>query len=262
MYHHVSPRPGLVTCSPANFRAQMGWLASNGWKALSTAEFSDALANQVIPKKSVLITFDDGYLDNWVYAFPVLREFGLRATIFLITGWLGEGDIRPCAGHAGAPTVPSHKEAMGEAKEGRFDAAFLRWSEVEAMRASGVIDFHSHTHTHTRWDREISDPIARDTALANDLITSKKILMAKLGEASEHLCWPQGYFDERYQRVALASGFTHLYTTEHNVVRSGVELPRLPRIVAKDKGAAWFARRMAIYGNPILSTFYLALKKG
>ena len=45
MYHHVSPKPGLVTCSPDNFRAQMQWLAKNGWRTLSTAGFAEALAS-------------------------------------------------------------------------------------------------------------------------------------------------------------------------------------------------------------------------
>jgi peptidoglycan/xylan/chitin deacetylase (PgdA/CDA1 family) len=262
MYHHVSPKPGLVTCSPENFRAQMAWLAEHGWRTLSTAEFAAALASGEIPKKSVLVTFDDGYLDNWVYAHPVLAEFGQRATIFLITGWLGDGLVRPHAGQVGTPDVPTHKQAMAAAAEGKLDSAFLRWSEVEAMCAAGTFDFHSHTHTHTRWDRMVADPAARDAALADDLAASRATLSARLGEAAPHLCWPQGYFDAAYQRVARAAGFTHLYTTEHGVVRHDVDLARIPRLVAKDKGADWFARRMGIYGRPLLSALYLGLKQG
>jgi peptidoglycan/xylan/chitin deacetylase (PgdA/CDA1 family) len=58
----------------------MEWLAKNGWATLSTAAFAAALESRELPRKSLLITFDDGYLDNWVYAHPVLQEFGLRAT--------------------------------------------------------------------------------------------------------------------------------------------------------------------------------------
>lgn len=257
MYHHVSPKPGLVTCSPENFRAQMRWLAENGWKTLSTAEFSAALAAGVWPKKSVLVTFDDGYLDNWVHAHPVLAEFGQRASIFLITGWIGDGPAR-----TGTPEVPTHKQAMAAAAEGKLDDAFMRWSEVEAMRMAGTADFHSHTHTHTRWDRQIADQATRDAALAEDLAASRATLAARLGEATPHLCWPQGYYDAAYQRIARAAGFTHLYTTEHGVVRAGVDLARLPRLVAKDRGASWFGRRMSIYGRPWLSALYLGLKSG
>jgi peptidoglycan/xylan/chitin deacetylase (PgdA/CDA1 family) len=261
MYHHVSPQPGLVTCSPENFRAQMEWLAKNGWHTLSTAAFAEALATGVLPRKSVLITFDDGYLDNWVYAHPVLQEFGLRATIFLITGWIGDGPLRAHDGQSGMPVVPNHKQAMADAREGCFDGAFLRWSEVDAMRAAGTVDFHSHSHSHTRWDHTVADPLQRDQALADDLSASRVALKARLGEATPHLCWPQGYFDERYQRIATAAGFTHLYTTEHGVVRAASDPARLPRIVAKNKGAHWFGRRMGIYGQAWLSGLYLALKK-
>jgi peptidoglycan/xylan/chitin deacetylase (PgdA/CDA1 family) len=240
----------------------MQWLAQNGWKTLSTVAFADALASGKIPRKSVLVTFDDGYLDNWVYAHPVLAELGQRATIFLITGWMGDGPVRPHAGQTGVPDVPTHNQAMAASADGKFDDAFLRWSEVEVMRAAGTVDFHSHTHSHTRWDRNISRQDERDAALANDLRVSRETLRAKLGETSPHLCWPQGYFDTNYQRVAKAAGFSHLYTTEHGVVRAEVDLTRIPRLVAKDKSAHWFARRMRIYGNPFLSALYLGLKPG
>lgn len=262
MYHHISPHPGLVTCSPENFRAQMAWLAKSGWKTLSTASFTAALESGVLPEKSVLITFDDGYLDNWVYAHPVLEEFGLRATIFLITGWIGAGPPRPHAGQAGVPEVPTHKQAMAALAEDKLDAAFLRWSEVEAMRAAGTVDFHSHTHSHTRWDRKIADQGERDVALASDLNASRATLKARLGVASPHLCWPQGYFDSAYQGIAREAGFNHLYTTEPGVVRHDVDRARIPRLVVKDKPADWFGRRLGIYGRPWLSALYLGLKSG
>lgn len=264
MYHHISPKPGLVTCAPENFRAHMHWLAENGWKTLSADEFAQALASGVVPKKSVLVTFDDGYLDNWVYAHPVLKEFGQRATLFLITGWMGEGEVRPHAGQPGVPDVPTHGQAMAAAADGKLDAAFLRWSEVEAMRAAGTFDFHSHTHSHTRWDCQIADQAVRNQALADDLAASRATLAARLGNATPHLCWPQGYYDAAYQRVALAAGFTHLYTTEPGVARRDTDPVRIPRLVVKDKPANWFGGRMGLYGRPLLSALYLRLsgKKG
>lgn len=262
MYHHISPKPGLVTCAPENFRAHMHWLAENGWKTLSADEFAQALASGVVPKKSVLVTFDDGYLDNWVYAHPVLKEFGQRATLFLITGWMGEGEVRPHAGQPGVSDVPTHGQAMAAAADGKLDAAFLRWSEVEAMRAAGTFDFHSHTHSHTRWDCQIADQAVRNQALADDLAASRATLAARLGNATPHLCWPQGYYDAAYQRVALAAGFTHLYTTEPGVARRDTDPVRIPRLVVKDKPAQWFGGRMGLYGRPLLSALYLGLKSG
>ena len=87
-------------------------------------------------------------------------------------------------------------------------------------------------------------------------------LAARLGADSPHLCWPQGYYDAAYQRVAQATGFTHLYTTEHGVVRRDTDPARIPRLVIKDKPAPWFGGRMGLYGRPLLSALYLGLKSG
>lgn len=268
MYHHVSPKPGLVTVSPENFRAHMAWLAEHGWRSLTAAEFAACLAGAPVPKRAVLITFDDGYLDNWVYAHPVLAEFGLHAVLFLITGWIGEGEVRAHAGQGQpVPDVPDHKGAMAAGRAWQdaadpvpLDGAFLRWSEVHAMREAGTFEFHSHTHSHTRWDKTIANQDARDRALGDDLAASRATLAARLGDGSAHLCWPQGYYDAAYQRVAQAAGFRHLYTTEAGVARGDTDPARIPRIVVKDKPAGWFASRLRLYGHPLTAALYLGLK--
>ena len=127
MHHHVSPSPGMITVSPENFESQIAWLATDGWTSLTMQQYAGFLAGAPVPRKSILITFDDGYLDNWVYAHPVLKEFGQRATLFLITGWMGEGAVRPHTGQSGMPDVPTHGQAMAAAAEGKLDEAFLRW---------------------------------------------------------------------------------------------------------------------------------------
>ncbi|HBA3615012.1 TPA: polysaccharide deacetylase family protein, partial [Escherichia coli] len=89
MYHHVSEKAGLVTLSPQSFRRQMQWLAENNWKTLTAAEMEYFYQGGRFPRKSIMLTFDDGWLDNWFQVFPVLQEFNLHAHIFLITGQVG-----------------------------------------------------------------------------------------------------------------------------------------------------------------------------
>lgn len=254
MYHHVSPNPGLVTVSPQTFRAQMSWLARHGYTALSSNQFAAFLAGQSVAEKSVLITFDDGYLDNYLHAFPALRDHGLRAVIFAVTGWVSDGTPRSEA------ECPAHSECMRRIESGAADSVMLRWSEIEQMENDGICEIHSHTHTHTRWDRQIADPAERYGALLADLVASRDALQKKLGKTSQHLCWPQGYYDAQYQSVAREAGFTHLYT-----VRKGVNTPRtapaeINRIVVKDKPGMWFASRLWTYRHAGLGALYTKLR--
>ena len=260
MYHHVSPAPGLITISPQNFRAQMRWLAAHGWRGITCDDFASFLKGEQLPDRSVLITFDDGYLDNWVHAAPILAEFGLHAVLFLITGRIGDGSPRPQADAPGAPDCPDHRTCKERIAAGDADGVMLRWSEVVAMRSSGVFEFHSHTHTHTRWDKIEDDLALRQQRLAEDLEKSRQTLAGRLGHASEHLCWPQGYHDEDFRRTALSRGFKYLYTVEKGVGTRRTAPARIPRMVAKDRSGDWFASRMWLYRHPMLTALYLRLR--
>jgi peptidoglycan/xylan/chitin deacetylase (PgdA/CDA1 family) len=258
MYHHVSPSPGLVTLTPANFADQMRGLAAAGYRTLSAERFAAFLAGEHMPDKSVLITFDDGYLDNWVYAYPVLREHGFSAAVFLVTGWIKDGPRRPHAGEPGTalPATPDHNECKRLVVGGRSDDVILRWSEIEAAAKDGVFECHSHTHSHTRWDKLHRDRQAKCEALADDLRASRAVLAERLGDCSDHLCWPQGYFDHDYLAVARANGFRHFHTIAPGANRPGDDPGRIHRIVTKDRPASWLLSRLWIYRHPLLARWY------
>lgn len=261
MYHHVTPEAGLITVSPATFRAQMSWLSRRGYRSIGCDDLAAFLAGRPLPEKSVLITFDDGYLDNYVHAWPVLREFGLHAAVFLVTGWIGAGEARRHAGLGGElPRCPDHRSCMQQVAAGEHDAAMLRWSEVEAMRADGSFEFHSHTHTHTRWDKTLADRAERRSALAADLDASRAELKSRLGADSTHLCWPQGYYDADYLEVARQGGFRHLYTVKKGIVTPSTAPDEIGRVVVKDRAGAWFASRLWLYRHAAIGAAYVRLR--
>ena len=103
MYHHVTPAGGMIAATPDVFEDQIARLARAGYQSLSADQFAACLAGAPVPERSVLITFDDGYLNNWVHAHPVLARHGMRAVLFIITGWIGDGPVRPHAGRARCP---------------------------------------------------------------------------------------------------------------------------------------------------------------
>lgn len=255
MYHHVSPSPGLVTVSPSCFREHMAKIAREGWQTIGVAELERFFAGEPLPRRSVMITFDDGYLDNFIHAHPVLQEFGLKAVLFLVTGWPGSGPVRQ-----GTQVCPDHGECKRMIATGEADRVIVRWSEVEVMQAAGSFEFHSHTHSHRRWDRELPQGAERCAALAADLVRSRETLSARLGHGSRHLCWPQGYFEPDYLAVAASAGFDHLYTTEPTVNRLGGDAQHIGRVVTKEKSGAWLGRRLGIYASPLLGDLYSRLR--
>ena len=260
MYHHVSPAPGLVTISPQNFAQQMAWLARSGYHTASCADLEHFLRGKVLPRRSVMLTFDDGYLDNYVHAYPILRRHGLHAVVFAVTDWIGNGEQRAVADEAGAPHLLNHRECGEKIRSGNPDEATMRWSEVERTLSEGVFEFQSHTASHTRWDITSASVSEKSAWLAQDLERSRQTLCQRIGLHVTHLCWPQGYFDADYQAVAREQGFDYLYTTRPGTVCPDGNATSLPRIVAKDRGASWLASRLHIYGSPLLARWYGYLK--
>ncbi|HUL51206.1 MAG TPA: polysaccharide deacetylase family protein [Candidatus Nitrosotalea sp.] len=263
MYHHVSPSPGLVTVSPEMFARQMEYIHRAGYETLSTDRFLAFLKGRGnVPAKSVLITFDDGYLDNFVHAFPVLKQYGLQAVIFLVTGWIGDGPTRSCASNfdgSTLPPTPDHRECKAAIRSGRADEVMLRWSEVKVMAASGAVEFHSHTHRHIRWDHEYPDAAKRLGVLEADLRESREVLHQRLGKPSVHLCWPWGCFDSSYQQLARNAGFEVQYTVAKGINVRGGNPEHVARVVVKDRSGFWFASRLWMYRHSLIGAAYARL---
>ncbi|MGC9375979.1 MAG: polysaccharide deacetylase family protein [Bacteroidales bacterium] len=94
-------------------------------------------------KHPLIITFDDGYLDNWQYAFPLLKKYGLKATIFVSPEFIDKRNI-----------VRPNLEDVWQEKAEEQDLkqwGFLSWEEMRIMQSSGVIDIQSHTMSHTKY---------------------------------------------------------------------------------------------------------------
>lgn len=257
MYHHVQPNPGMISSSVENFESQLQWLKKRGYQSLTLEEFSQHLSGEKSFRKGVLITFDDGYLNNWVYAFPLLKKYGFKATIFLVTSWLHEGPARPKSDDedASLPFCPEHHECERQIEAGNSDDVILRWSEVLEMQHSGLVEFHSHTHTHTRWD--LIEPNNKNARMKWELAESRNTLQQHLGATSEHLCWPQGYFDNEYIAIAKKAGFNYLYTTEafgRNTTKTSPT--HIHRFAVRNRPGKTLGKRIRASHNPIYALFF------
>lgn len=258
MYHHVSPAMDMITTSPENFESQIKGLAKNGYHALSTQEFAGFLAGKPVPPKSILITFDDGYLDNWVYAHPVLKKYNMRATMFIVTGIVGNGPARPVMGDAQSlPEMVSHKRGKAMIEAGNTDPVMVRWSEVHAMRAAGTFEFHSHTDTHTRWDQTCATRQDCLDRMKVELERSRDTLTRQFGSVSEHFCWPQGYFEDDYIELARNCGFRYLYTTvAHGQNVPGSDPAHIYRFAVRNRAFYWLSQRIFLASHPVIGPLY------
>lgn len=256
MYHHVTPVDGAITASPVNFEDQLRWLSQRGYKTLTTDQFAEFLNGQPVPKKSILITFDDGYLDNWVYAYPLLKKYHFNAVVFLVTSWVHDGPVRNCLGQGPLPVTPSHAECEQRINAGNSDDVILRWSEINAMQADGTFEFHSHTDTHTRWDKS-PQAEQKNSLMATELAQSRLTLTEKLGHVSSHFCWPQGYFDADYIRLAQEAGFQYLYTTQaFGQNKAGTDPAHIYRFAVRNTSGNSVGRRIQVASHPIVGPLF------
>jgi peptidoglycan/xylan/chitin deacetylase (PgdA/CDA1 family) len=147
MYHSVGPsRPDWVwnylTTSVDVFEGQMKLLAERGWTTITLADLYDHMANGAeLPSKPVVLTFDDGYLDNWVYVYPIIKQYDLHAVIWMTTDFADPSEDP-------RPTLADVRSGRLEATD-LVDRGYLSWEEMRRMAGEGHIEIQSHAMTHT-----------------------------------------------------------------------------------------------------------------
>lgn len=148
MLHSVAPsRPDTprtfpIWCPPEMFEGYLRWLVRRGFHTVTLQELYDHLAHRAkLPRKPIVLTFDDGYLDNWVYAAPLLRKYRLTGTVFVPTDFIDRGDT---------PRASMDDVAAGRLPERELDVfGYMNAAELRELARTGVIDVQSHGMTHT-----------------------------------------------------------------------------------------------------------------
>lgn len=153
------------------FDEQMKFIKDNHYTTLTLDELYGFLEDgKPIPKKSVVVTLDDGYRDNYTNAYPILKKYRIKATIFVI-----------------ANTVNKSK-------------GYLTSSEISEMSQNGI-DFESHTVHHEELDKYSY------VKQLNILITSKKMMEGFTGKKVNYLAYPYGDYNEDTVKAAKEAGY-------------------------------------------------------
>jgi hypothetical protein len=143
MYHSVGiPEKKWVwnylTCPWQIFESHLKWLKKNNYNTISLSQLYQYIFEEnEIPEKSVVLTFDDGYADNYVFAYPLLKKYGFKGTIFVNPDFVD-------------PRTENRKK-LGDTNttDDLETTGFLSWNEMREMECEGVMDMQSHALTHT-----------------------------------------------------------------------------------------------------------------
>lgn len=131
-----------LSCPVATFESHLRALRRASFQSISLHElYSYMTEGKGIPSRSVILTFDDGYLDNWVFAYPLLRKYGFIGTIFVNPDFVDPSEsLRPNLDDTWNGSISFDELPT---------SGFLSWEEMRAMEKSGTIDIQSHALTHT-----------------------------------------------------------------------------------------------------------------
>ena len=265
MYHHVHPLKSPLNVQPDVFERQLATLKNAGYRSLTIEQFADYMNGTPVPDKSVLITFDDGYLNNYTYAYPLLKKYGMTGVLFVVTGWVGDGLPRPTTANADTGDLPAsyvHEESKHLVASGETDKVILRWSELQEMDASGVMQIHSHTHTHTRWDKMAADRDEKIARISAELAQCRQLIGQHLGKQDDFICWPQGFFDDDYKQAAREQGFRYFFTTDaYGFNRPLGDKEHIYRIAVSNRSGKWLLNRLFYARDTMAGRLYGKFKK-
>ena len=250
--HHVHPGRDRLTVPPELFDTALTMIRRRR-RIIAYDRFKQWMAGEApVPAGCVLLTFDDGYLDNYLHAFPILQRHAAAALIFPITGLVAESDR-----YRQQMPAMDHKALLAA----RDPAGFLNTAEIRAMHASGLVDVASHSVSHLYF-RGIEAAAMRaefDASLA---------FIRQMGcETAPHgFCWPGGQFDDEALAAIRQSPYELAFSTVDGPWRRGDDPYTIRRVdVSSYSGdpADYLARlrkKLFIYGTPVVGHWYSGFK--
>jgi len=207
MYHHVG-EPGAgadairtdLSVSPVNFEAQLRYLVEHGYEPTTLESLVLHLqVGRPLPGKPVILTFDDGFRDQYTTAYPLLRKYGFVGTFFVITRF---------------------------ADEGRPD--YMSWPEIELLHAGGM-EIGSHSYTHPSLMGKSFDYIVWQ------VLGSKEAIEARTHEPVRLFSYPSGQYDQLVTDVLKSAGYWAAVTVESGSLQSSERPFELKRIRVRGK---------------------------
>lgn len=231
-YHNIVPagadpgEPGLHL-DAGTFERQIAWLAQR-YEWISLAELAWRIRNGASLRRRLAVTFDDAYVGVFEHAVPVLRRYGVPATVFVVTQGAATGaPFRwDRAAAAGRPLPASHHPAT--------------WDQIARVAGARGLSVGVHTCTHP------SLPSLPDRLLWVELREARRQVAERIGVMPTFAAYPFGHWNRRVRNAARAAGFDGAVTLDYATAGPGADLWSLPRInvpagLAHEAFPAWVA---------------------
>ncbi len=206
MYHQVlDKQPALAKFNlhvlAADLEKQFQFLRDHGFK---TVVFEDLLTKRM-PKKPVILTFDDGYENNYRFLFPLLKKYKMKAVIYILAD-------------------RKHKTNFWDKPLGEAEHALLKPSQILEMQKSGWVEFGSHSFKHDRLT------LLKKAEQEKQIAGSKKTLEGFLKKPVHSFAYPYGVFNEEIKKMTEAAGYTFGLAVQHGPARIQNDLMEIRRV--------------------------------
>ncbi|MCX5693440.1 MAG: polysaccharide deacetylase family protein [Candidatus Omnitrophica bacterium] len=172
MYHKIDGNSATsrLSVSPESFKAQMRFLKNQHYNVVKLEDLAEMVRENRLPSKTIAITFDDGYEDNYLYAYPVLKELGLSATIFIIPAMVGSD-------------------------------GYLTWDQVVDMSESGIVTIGNHSLSHS-WLTSLAVQ-----KLDSEIVDSKRSIESHIRKDVNTFSYPLGGFNKDVRERVIEAGY-------------------------------------------------------
>jgi peptidoglycan/xylan/chitin deacetylase (PgdA/CDA1 family) len=215
-YHKVDILNNALSVSPREFEEQMEYLSKSGYHTITPDQLLTYLkSGKELPDKPIMLTFDDGYLDNYTNAYPIMKKYGFTATIFVVTNLVNH------------------------------DERFMTWDQVKEMQKNGFV-FGSHTVNH------ISLTTLTSEQVMNELNQSRDEIARQLGKVPTYFAYPTGTYNTGIEDMVRKAGYKAAFTIEYGQVGSDSDLYLLQRIPIFKGQRTFRSFFIRLNGAPIL----------
>ena len=206
MYHQVKPcRSGKDSITPYEFEGDLKYLIENDFSAVGMNDLIEYVyTGKELPEKPVILSFDDGYYNNYVYVYPLLQKYNVKIVMSII----------------GIST-----DNFSAIPDNNVEYAHVTWDQINEMTASGLVEIQNHSYnlhkiTRKRYGCKISDGEAfehYERVLTDDIGGLQSKILEKTGSSPNTFVYPYGKYSDESDKIIKKLGFKATLTCDYGV---------------------------------------------